>query len=206
MAPGLTPWSPPFSAGFSGELVWSGLVGAIEARLPVKEWDGAVVELPTVASGISWWACMGSAVLLEEMLPVVVEGVVPGAAKSVLLPVGTFVGRVFGGWSFMSSKPEDKEDGDSSGREWGVEPVTAAAGDSLLSVVFLPCPTGRAVPNHELLPISPVFDDGSVVAVVGSVLVTLLVEVLDDLPGREEVCLSLSESTRGSALLARSEA
>jgi len=82
--------------------------------------------------------------------------------------------------------------------------VTFAAGeDSLLSVVFLPFPMGRAVPNHELLPIPPVFDDCSVV--VGSV-VTLAVEVLVDLPGREEVCLSLSESTRGSALLARSEA
>jgi hypothetical protein len=68
---------------------------------------------------------MGSVVLLEDMLleetsPVVVEGVVvegvmveaalvegivPGAAKSVLVPVGTFSGRLFGGWSFMSSKP-----------------------------------------------------------------------------------------------------
>jgi hypothetical protein len=53
--------------------------------------------------------------LLEETLPVVVEGVVveaavvegmvPGAAKSVLVPVGTFDGRLFGGWSFISSKP-----------------------------------------------------------------------------------------------------
>ena len=103
--------------------MWSGLVGAIEARLPVREWEGA--ELSRVRSGISWWACMGSVVLLEEMLPVVVEGVfvegvtvdaasvegvVPGAAKSVLVPVGTFAGRLFGGWSFMSSKPWERED------------------------------------------------------------------------------------------------
>jgi hypothetical protein len=101
--------------------VWSGLVGAIEARLPVREWVGAEVVL-RVRSGISWWACMGSVVvLLEERLSVVevegvvvegvrvdaavVEGVVPGAAKSVLVPVGTSTGRLFGGWSFMSSKP-----------------------------------------------------------------------------------------------------
>ena len=97
--------------------MWSGLGGAIEARLPVREWEGA--ELPTVLSGISWCACIGSVVLLEEILCVVegmtvegvmveaalVEGVVPGAAKSVLVPVGTFSGRLFGGWSFMSSKP-----------------------------------------------------------------------------------------------------
>jgi hypothetical protein len=109
--------------------VWSGLVGAIEARLPVREWDGA--ELPIVLSGMSWWACIGSVVLLEERLSVVevegvvvdgviaeavlvegviveavlVDGVVPGAAKSVLVPVGTFAGRLFGGSSFMSSRP-----------------------------------------------------------------------------------------------------
>jgi hypothetical protein len=84
--------------------------------------------------------------------------------------------------------------------------VTAAVeGVSLLSVVFLPFPMGRAELNHELLPIPPVFDDCSIV--VGAVVsVMLLVEVLVDLPAREEVCLSLSESTRGSALLARSEA
>jgi hypothetical protein len=81
--------------------------------------------------------------------------------------------------------------------------VTAVA-DPLLSVVLLSFPRGEAVPNHELLPIPPVFDDGSVV--VGSVVVKLLVEVLVDLPASDEVCLSLSESTRGSALLARSEA
>ena len=94
------------------------MVGAIEARLPVREWEGA--ELPTVLSGMSWCACIGSVVLLEEMLSVVaegvvvegvmveaalIEGVVPGAAKSVLVPVGTFSGRLFGGWSFISSKP-----------------------------------------------------------------------------------------------------
>jgi hypothetical protein len=106
--------------------VWSGLVGAIEARLPVREWEGA--ELPMVLSGISWWACIGLVVLLEERLSVVevdgvvvegviveavlvegvmveADGVVPGAAKSVLVPVGTFAGRLFGGSSFMSSKP-----------------------------------------------------------------------------------------------------
>jgi hypothetical protein len=86
--------------------------------------------------------------------------------------------------------------------------VTAAVeGVSLLSVAFLPLPTGRAELNHELLPIPPVFGDCSVL-VVGEVVVPvkLLVEVLVDLPAREEVCLSLSESTRGSALLARSEA
>lgn len=83
--------------------------------------------------------------------------------------------------------------------------TAVAEGDSLLSVVFLPFPPGRAVLNHELLPIPPVFDDCS--EVVGSVVVVkLLVEELVDLPAREEVCLSLSESTRGSALLARSEA
>ena len=86
------------------------MVGAIEARLPVREWEGA--ELPTVLSGMSWCACIGSVVLLEEMLSVVaegvvvegvmveaalIEGVVPGAAKSVLVPVGTFAGRLFGG-------------------------------------------------------------------------------------------------------------
>ena len=119
IASGLMPWSPPFSAGLRGALVWSGLVGAIEARLPVREWEGA--ELPMVRSGMSWWACMGSVVLLEERLSVVevervvldgviveavlVDGVVPGAAKSVLVPVGTFVGRLFGGSSFMSSRP-----------------------------------------------------------------------------------------------------
>jgi hypothetical protein len=80
--------------------------------------------------------------------------------------------------------------------------MAAAEGDALLSVVFLSFPMGEAVPNHELLPIAPAFDDGSVVAVV----VMLLEKVLVDLPAREEVCLSLSESTRGSALLARSEA
>jgi hypothetical protein len=96
---------------------------------------------------------------------------------------------------------------DFSGWVWGVEPVMAAAeGDALLSVVLLSFPMGEAVPNHELLPIPPVFDDCSEVAVVGAVLAKLLVEVLVDLPAREEVCLSLSESTRGSALLARSEA
>ena len=97
--------------------------GAIEARLPVRECEGA--ELPTVLSGMSWCACIGSVVLLEEMLSVavegvtvegvivdaeVIEGVVPGAAKSVLVPVGTFAGRLFGGWSFMSSKPWERED------------------------------------------------------------------------------------------------
>ena len=84
--------------------------------------------------------------------------------------------------------------------------MAAAEGDALLSVVFLSFPMGEAVPNHELLPIAPAFDDGSVVAVVGSVVVMLLEKVLVDLPAREEVCLSLSESTRGSALLAISEA
>lgn len=84
--------------------------------------------------------------------------------------------------------------------------IAVAGVDSLLSVVSLPFPIGSAVPNHELLPIPPVLDDCSVVAVVGSVLVTLLVEVLVNLPEREEACLSLSESTRGSTLLARSEA
>jgi hypothetical protein len=127
MASGLMPWSVPFSAGLRGALVWSGLVGAIEARLPVREWDGA--ELPIVLSGMSWWACIGSVVLLEEVFSVVeglvvdgviveavlvegvmvevvlADGVVPGAAKSVLVPVGTFAGRLFGGSSFMSSKP-----------------------------------------------------------------------------------------------------
>ena len=101
--------------------MWSGLVGAIEARLPVREWEGAA-EMPRVRSGMSWWACMGSVVvLLEEMLFVVevegvvvegvkveavlVDGVVPEATKSVLLPVGTFAGRLFGGSSLMSSRP-----------------------------------------------------------------------------------------------------
>jgi hypothetical protein len=100
--------------------VWSGLVGAIEARLPVREWEGAELVL-MVRSGMSWWACMGSVVLLEERLSVVevegvvvegviveavlVDGVVPEATNSVLLPIGTFVGRLFGGSSLMSSKP-----------------------------------------------------------------------------------------------------
>ena len=85
--------------------------------------------------------------------------------------------------------------------------TAVAEGVSLLSVVVLSFPTGDAVPNHELLPIPPVFDDCSM-ELVGEVVVSvmLLVEVLVDLPAREEVCLSLSESTRGSALLARSEA
>ena len=85
--------------------------------------------------------------------------------------------------------------------------TAAVEGVSLLSVVFLPLPIGRAELNHELLPIPPVFDDCSVELVDEVVVsVMLLVEVLVDLPATEEVCLSLSESTRGSALLARSEA
>jgi hypothetical protein len=74
--------------------------------------------------------------------------------------------------------------------------TTAAEGVSLLSVVVLSF--GEAVPNHELLPIAPVFGDCSVVVPAMSLVV--------DLPVRVEVCLSLSESTRGSALLAKSEA
>jgi len=60
---------------------------------------------------------MGSVVSLEVMSLVVADGVVvegvtveadgvvPGAAKSVLVPVGTFSGRLFGGSSFISSRP-----------------------------------------------------------------------------------------------------
>ena len=90
------------------------MVGAIEARLPVRECEGA--ELPTVLSGMSWCACIGSVVLLEEMLSVAVEGV---TVEGVIVDAEVIEGVV---------------------------------------------------------------------------------------PAREEVCLSLSESTRGSALLARSEA
>jgi hypothetical protein len=82
--------------------------------------------------------------------------------------------------------------------------TTAVEGVSLLSVVVLSFPIGEAVPNHELLPIPPVFGDCSVV-VVGEVVLPVMSLVVD-LPVREDVCLSLSESTRGSALLARSEA
>ena len=82
--------------------------------------------------------------------------------------------------------------------------TAAVEGVSLLSVVFLPLPIGRAELNHELLPIPPVFGDCSVV-VVGE-LVLPVMSLVVDLPVREEECLSLSESTRGSALLAKSEA
>ena len=82
--------------------------------------------------------------------------------------------------------------------------TAVAEGVSLLSVVVLSFPTGDAVPNHELLPIPPVFGDCSVV-VVGE-LVLPVMSLVVDLPVREEECLSLSESTRGSALLAKSEA
>ena len=80
--------------------------------------------------------------------------------------------------------------------------TAVAEGISLLSVVVLSF--GEAVPNHELLPIPPVFGDCSVV-VVGE-LVLPVMSLVVDLPVIEEVCLSLSESTRGSTLLARSEA
>jgi hypothetical protein len=82
--------------------------------------------------------------------------------------------------------------------------IAVAEGISLLSAVFLSFPTGEAVPNHELLPIPPVFGNCSVV-VVGEVVLPVMSLVVD-LPVREEMCLSLSESTRGSALLARPEA
>lgn len=90
---------------------------------------------------------------------------------------------------------------------WGwvvvVEEAAAVVFTLLLSGSFLPPMNGIAVLNHDLLPMPPVFADSSVV-VWGSVRV-VVAGVSVDLPPRE-VFLSLSESTRGSALLARSEA
>lgn len=41
-------------------------------------------------------------VAAEEEVPVIAES---GAPKSVLVPVGTFVGRTLGGWDVISSRP-----------------------------------------------------------------------------------------------------
>jgi hypothetical protein len=57
--------------------------------------------LPVVVDGVVMEGVM-EGVMVEAVL---VDGVVPETTRSVLLPIGTFVGRLFGGWSFMSSKP-----------------------------------------------------------------------------------------------------
>jgi hypothetical protein len=66
--------------------------------------------------------------------PVTAEGVESGAPKSVLVPVGTFVGRLLGGWEVMSSRPAT---GDCVDWEWKgcwvVVPETP-----VLAVVLLP--------------------------------------------------------------------
>jgi hypothetical protein len=68
----------------------------------------------------------------------------PGATKSVLVPVGTFVGRLFGGWDVMSSRPVGAEECSGCDLEvcWVVVPVRPAADGfelvSVLDVVLLP--------------------------------------------------------------------
>jgi hypothetical protein len=67
----------------------------------------------------------------------------PGATKSVLVPVGTLVGRLLGGWDVMSSRPVGVDECSGCDWEecWVVVPVRAAADGvepvSVLDVVFL---------------------------------------------------------------------
>jgi hypothetical protein len=138
MALGLMmPCSPLLSAGF---------VTAMEPRLPSSEWEGlkgAGTLLPTVSLGMLWDACMGL-----EVDSVVLEGTAevlePGATKSVLVPVGTFVGRLLGGWDVMSSRPVGADECSECDLEvcWNVVPVRPAADGfelvSVLDVVLLP--------------------------------------------------------------------
>ena len=59
--------------------------------------------LPTVSLEVSVLVLAEVVTAAEE--PVTAEGVESGAPKSVLVPAGTFVGRLFGGWDVMSSSP-----------------------------------------------------------------------------------------------------
>ena len=87
-----------------------------ELRLPVREWEGSVVLgrlLPVVLSEMSVVVLVElegmELVAAEEEVPVTAEGIESGAPKSVLVPVGTFVGRTLGGWDVMYSRPATGE-------------------------------------------------------------------------------------------------
>lgn len=78
------------------------------SRLPVREWEGSLVLgtlLPTGVSLVMLVELEGiELVAAAEEAPVTAE-VESGAPKSVLVPVGTFVGRTLGGWDVISSTP-----------------------------------------------------------------------------------------------------
>ena len=101
----------------------------MEPRLPVREWEGSVVLgalLPTVSSGILVVVLVElegtELVAAAEEAPATSEVVESGAPKSVLVPVGTFVGRTLGGWDLMSSRPVCSFESEGC---WEVVPETA---------------------------------------------------------------------------------
>lgn len=107
----------------------------MEPRLPVREWEGSEVLgtlLPTVSLGVSVVVLVELVAAAEE--PVTAEGVEPGAPKSVLVPAGTFVGRLLGGWDVMSSRPATVDSLDCEWEGcWMVVPETP-----VFDVVLLP--------------------------------------------------------------------